>query len=191
MSQKNGSLLNVVIHPDPRLRQLSAKVEKVDDLIRHDLDVLAKCMYHHNGVGIAGVQVGIMKKLFVVDQDYIVRRTAGSATPLLGKPLYFANAEIIEKSNEMILLPDGCISVPNVFSKTQRHANITVKFLDYNNQVQTMQASGLLGFCIQHEIDHTNGKLFFDLLSPLKRKLLLDQYAKYLKSRKTEEGIAM
>lgn len=176
-------LPNVVVYPDIRLRQLSAKVERVDDEIRADFNILAKCMYHYNGLGIAGVQVGIMKKLFCVDQDYIIRKAGDPTLAPVGQPLYFANAEIIEKSPELILMPDGCISVPSVFSKTQRHAKITVKYLDYNDNEQILHASGLLGFCIQHEIDHTNGKLFFDLLSPLKKKLLLDQYAKILKNR--------
>ena len=186
MSESNKaklSLPNIVVYPDVRLRQISAKVERVDDKIRADFDMLAKCMYHYNGLGIAGVQVGIMKKLFCVDQDYISRKTGEATLAPVGEPLYFANAEIIEKSSELILMPDGCISVPNVFAKTQRHAKVIVKYLDYNNQEQVIHASGLLGFCIQHETDHTNGKLFFDLLSPLKRKLLLDQYAKILKNR--------
>lgn len=182
-SEARVSLPHVVIYPDARLRQISTKVVRVDDNIRADFDILAKCMYHYNGLGLAGVQVGIMKKLFCVDHDFITRKTGESASALRGMPLYFANAEIIEKSSEMVLMPDGCISIPSVFAKTQRHAKVTVKYLDYHNHEQIIHASGLLGFCIQHEIDHTNGKLFFDLLSPLKKKLLLDQYAKILKTR--------
>lgn len=186
MSESNEakfSLPNIVIYPDARLRQVSTNVARVDDKIRADFDTLAKCMYHYNGLGIAGVQVGIMKKLFCVDQDFITRKTGDSTFTPCGMPLYFANAEIIEKSSELILMPDGCISIPSVFAKTQRHAKITVKYLDYHNHEQIIHASGLLGFCIQHEIDHTDGKLFFDLLSPLKKKLLLDQYAKILKTK--------
>lgn len=175
------NLPKVVLYPDARLRQVSANVPSVDSAIRADFDLLAKCLVKLQGLGLAGVQIGIMKKLFVVDQAYVFQRSNNPAIKPTGKLLYFANAEIIEKSNEMIQLPDGCISIPSVFSKTSRHANITVKYLDYDNKEQILEADGLLGFCIQHEIDHTNGKLFFDLLSTFKRKLLLDQYAKYLK----------
>ena len=101
-----------------------------------------------------------MKKLFCVDQDYISRKTGEATLAPVGEPLYFANAEIIEKSSELILMPDGCISVPNVFAKTQRHAKVIVKYLDYNNQEQVIHASGLLGFCISMKPTTPMGNYF-------------------------------
>lgn len=184
----NSNLIipELVLYPDLRLRKKSIEVTIVDEDARNDFDILKGGVERHSSLGIAGAQLGIMRKMFVIDHDYLLEKTesrgeeACSTSSLTAGSgyLYMANCRIIKKSSEMFSCPDGCLSIPTVYATTVRPFEITAEYLDYNNERQTITATGLLSGCIQHETDHTNGILFVDHLSPLKRKLMLTQYAK-------------
>jgi peptide deformylase len=183
----DNNILELVIYPDERLRQISEQVIKVDDEIRRNFDQLAAGVKHYKGIGLAGVQIGIMKDIFVVDHDYIVENYDKDIEPrreLIGGLLYMANAEIIEKSDELYEVDDGCLSIPGVWAKVKRSKSIKVKYLGYDGKEQIMEAYGLLAFCIQHEHDHTKGRLFIDYLSTLKRQMTIKKMEKYLKHLK-------
>lgn len=149
--------LEILEYPDERLRTVAAPVESVDDELRAIIDDMFETMYDAKGVGLAATQVDVHKRLFIADcsenQDL---------------PLVFINPTIIARDgiheNE-----EGCLSFPNVYAKVERASEVTVKALDRDGQEFTMDAQGLLAICIQHELDHLEGKLFVDYLSPLKR----------------------
>lgn len=151
------SLLTILTYPDQRLRTLAEPVAEVDDALRATIDDMFETMYESQGVGLAATQVDVHKRLFVADcsedQD---------------EPLVFVNPEITERDGEFTN-EEGCLSFPGVYAKVDRAATVTVKALDKNGQEFTKTAEGLLAICIQHEIDHLNGKLFVDYLSKLKR----------------------
>jgi peptide deformylase len=151
------SKLTILKYPDPRLRTVAKPIVAVTDAVRQQIDDMFETMYESNGVGLAATQVDYHWRLFVADcsQDQ-------------NEPLVFINPEITEKdglfSNE-----EGCLSFPGVYTKVERAGTVTVTALDRNGERFTLSAEGLLGICIQHEIDHLNGVLFVDYLSPLKR----------------------
>lgn len=151
------TLLNVLHFPNPRLRLKAEPVAEVTPEIVQILDDMLETMYADRGVGLAATQVNIQQRLIVMDvsDDY-------------NEPLCFINPEIIsadgnEESEE------GCLSVPGVYEKVKRCKTVSFKFLDKNGDPQMIKTDGLLAICIQHEIDHLNGKLFIDYLSPLKQ----------------------
>lgn len=159
--------------PDKRLREKALPIERVDDSIRTLMDNMYETMtLDDQGVGLSGNQVGVLKRVIVVDlgRDY------------QKEPLFMANPEIVSLSDDLISIQDGCLSVPDTYAKTNRADNITVQYLDRQNQRQELSASGLLSACLQHEIDHLNGVLFLDHLPAIKRKMILSKLLK--KSRK-------
>jgi len=150
--------LTILEFPDPRLRTRAAPVDIVDDAIRRLMDDMLETMYAAPGVGLAATQVDVHKRILVVDvsadQDH---------------PLVFVNPEIIEREGSTEA-EEGCLSVPGIFDKlTNRSARIVVRALDRNGRPFELEADGLLAVCIQHEMDHLEGKLFVDYLSELKR----------------------
>ncbi|RUO81043.1 peptide deformylase [Idiomarina tyrosinivorans] len=149
--------LTVLEYPDERLRKVAEPVQQVDDELRATIDDMFETMYESQGVGLAATQVDIHKRLFVADcsedQD---------------EPLVFINPEITETEGHFSN-DEGCLSFPGVYAKVERAGKVTVKALDRNGESFTKTAEGLLAICIQHELDHLNGKLFVDYLSPLKR----------------------
>lgn len=151
------SKLTILKYPDERLRTIAQPIEQVDDALRNQIDDMLETMYESNGVGLAATQVDFHYRLFVADcsadQD---------------EPLVFINPEITAKEGEFTN-EEGCLSFPGVYAKVERAGKITVQALDRNGQPFSLTTEGLLAICIQHEIDHLNGKLFVDYLSPLKR----------------------
>lgn len=170
------SLLSIIIAPDLILKQQSAPVEAVTDEIRATLDDMLDTMYESNGIGLAGVQVGILKKLIVVDVDWRDEETGSR------KPLKLINAEILWDSEEEGIYNEGCLSFPDQFSEVVRPKEIKVAYLDENGKKQELAASGLLATCIQHEIDHTNGITFVDHISRLKRDMIIKKLEKAKKA---------
>ncbi len=163
------AVLPLVIAPDPRLNTPSKKVEVVDDSIRKILDDMLETMYANEGIGLAAVQVGIHKKLIVVDVG--VR----DGKP---KPMKFVNPEIVTESKDLSSYNEGCLSFPDQFSEVQRPAKITVRYQDENGQEHTIEATDILATCLQHEIDHTNGIVFVDHISSLKRDMIIRKLKK-------------
>lgn len=150
--------MTVLKYPDERLRKVAQPIDKVEDSIRSVIDDMFETMYEEQGVGLAATQVDVHKRLFVAD-----------CSEDQNEPLVFINPEITEAEGHF-KNDEGCLSFPGVYAKVERAEKITVTALDKNGERFSRSAEGLLAICIQHEIDHLEGKLFVDYLSPLKRE---------------------
>ena len=164
----------IVIEPDPILRKKSKPVEKVDDELRRLLDDMLETMYSAPGIGLAAVQVGILKRLIVIDISKEKEKK---------NPLFLINPEIISKSKNTSIYEEGCLSLPGHFAEIERPAECQVKYIDYDGKKKEIKASGLLATCIQHEIDHLNGVLFVDYLSKLKKDMIIKKLIKQKKNK--------
>ena len=162
----------IVIEPDPILREKSASLEKVDDEIRALLDDMLETMYAAPGIGLAAVQVGILKRLIVIDISKDEEKK---------NPLILINPEIISRSQKKSIYEEGCLSLPGYFAEIERPAECEIKFVDYNGKEKKLHAKGLLATCIQHEVDHLNGILFIDYLSKLKKDMIIKKLIKHKK----------
>jgi peptide deformylase len=168
------AILPIVTAPDPRLKLVSKKVEKVDEDLRAFMKDMLETMYAANGVGLAAVQVGVLKRAAVIDIDPKAKNS---------KPLYFVNPSIVWRSHERVDHHEGCLSVPEIWDDVGRHERVKVEYLDEHGRKKTLEANGLLAIALQHEIDHLNGKLFIDHLSKLKRNIALRKAAKMKRAR--------
>jgi peptide deformylase len=168
----NMSIRPILTAPDPRLKQVSKPVERVDDEIRALMDDMAETMYAAPGIGLAAIQIGVPKRVIVVDID---QDTKGRA------PFFLANPQIVWRSEEVATFEEGCLSVPEEYEDVERPARARVRFLDENGELRERDLDGLLATCIQHEIDHLDGILFIDHLSRLKRGMILRRAEKALK----------
>ena len=158
--------------PDVMLRKVSAPVITVDKEIKKLMDDMLETMYAAPGIGLAAVQVGVLKRVIVIDLSKEDEKKT---------PLFIVNPEIIFKSNDLVSYEEGCLSIPNQFAEVKRPSSCKINFLDYNGKKKEMHAEGLLATCIQHEIDHLNGILFIDHLSKLKKDLILKKTKKQKK----------
>lgn len=163
------TIREILTAPDPRLRQVSAPVEVVDDAVRALMDDMLETMYEAKGIGLAAIQVNVAKRIIVMD-------LAGEEEE--PKPVYFVNPEIIDPSEETSLYQEGCLSVPEFFEEVERPVRCRVRYLDYHGGAQILDAEGLLATCIQHEMDHLNGVLFIDRISRLKRDRIIRKLKK-------------
>ena len=152
------AILTVLHYPDPRLRNQAEAVVEVDDTIRKLVGDMFETMYQAPGIGLAATQVDVHKRIITID-------ISEDKT----EPLCFINPEIIA-TDGVEKMEEGCLSVPGIYEPVERAERVTVKAMDRNGQSFEMQADGLLSVCIQHEMDHLQGKLFVDYLSELKRK---------------------
>ena len=164
--------------PDPVLRQKSLAVKKIDKDIKNLMDEMIKTMYDAPGIGLAAIQIGVPKRVVVMDLSKDSDKK---------EPMYFINPEITWKSNVNSTYEEGCLSIPNQFAKIERPDKCHVKYLDYNGEEKEIKAEGLLSTCIQHEVDHLNGILFIDYLSKLKKDMIIKKLVK--KKRETERVI--
>lgn len=164
--------LPILIAPDPRLKKRAAPVDKVDDAVRRLMDDMVETMHAANGIGLAAPQVGVLKRVIVVD-------VARPDDP--PQPYCLANPEVLWCSPEEIVNEEGCLSLPDQFAEVSRPEWVRVRFLDRENEIREMEATGVLARCVLHEIDHLQGVLFVDHLSSLKRNIIL---RKLVKSRK-------
>tara|TARA_B110000967_G_scaffold20424_1_gene19044 strand:+ start:7967 stop:8488 length:522 start_codon:yes stop_codon:yes gene_type:complete len=172
------TIRKILTEPDPFLRQKSQDVSKVDDHIRKLMDDMLDTMYAAPGIGLAAIQVGIPKRVIVIDLSKEEEK----------KPLYFINPKIILKSNSNCTYEEGCLSVPGQFAEIDRPDQCHITYLDYNGAQQDLQADGLLATCIQHEMDHLEGILFIDYLSKLKKNFIIKKLSK---QKKTLERIVI
>ncbi len=161
--------LKIISAPDPFLRTTSEPVEKVDDELRALMDDMVETMYGAFGVGLAAVQVGVAKRVIVMD-------LALEDEPK--NPQFFINPEITWTSEEMGVYEEGCLSVPDHYADVERPAKCKFKYLDYEGKAHEVEAEGMLATCIQHEMDHLNGVLFIDHISALKRRMILKKLTK-------------
>ena len=159
----------IIIEPDIILRKKSANLEKVDDDLRKLMDDMLETMYAAPGIGLAGVQIGILKRLIVIDISRDEEKK---------NPLFLINPEIITKSSNTSVYEEGCLSLPGYFAEIERPAECQIEYIDYHGKKKEMKASGLLATCIQHEVDHLNGILFIDYLSKLKRDMVIKKLIK-------------
>jgi peptide deformylase len=160
------AILPILLYPDPRLHRLAAPVARVDDSIRTLVRDMAQTMYSAPGVGLAATQVDVHKKIIVID-----------VSPTHDQLKVFINPEIVASRGNADT-EEGCLSVPGVFDKVERSEWIRVRALDCDGESFELEADGLLAVCIQHEMDHLQGKVFVEYLSPLKRRRLLSRIRK-------------
>ena len=163
------AVLPIITAPDRRLKVKSTRVEVVDDDVRKLLDDMLETMHAAPGIGLSAVQVGVPKCLITVD---VSRDDEDNA------PLFLANPEIIEYSNEVQTFSEGCLSLPDQFADLPRPETIVLDYLDYDGAQQQIRSDGLLSRCIQHEMDHLLGRLFVDHLSAVKRSMILRKLEK-------------
>ena len=153
------TILTVLRFPDPRLKTKASPVSEITDTTISIIEGMLTTMYEEKGVGLAATQVDIHQRIVVMD-----------VSENGDQPIVLINPEIIAKSDETLINEEGCLSVPGFYAKVDRHTRCTVKALDRDGKEFTLDGDGLLSICIQHELDHLNGVLFVDYLSPLKRQ---------------------
>ncbi len=162
----------IITIPDPLLRKVSAPVTLVDTEVKNLMDDMLETMYAAPGIGLAAVQVGVLKRIIVIDLSKEDEKK---------DPLFIVNPQITFKSDKLISYEEGCLSIPNQFAEVKRPSSCKVNFLDYEGKKREINADGLLATCIQHEVDHLNGVLFIDHLSKLKKDLILKKTKKQIK----------
>ena len=163
------SIRKIITEPDQILRQISKPIEKVGIEEQKLMDDMLETMYMAKGIGLAAIQVGVPKRIIVMD---IGNRDKEK------EPMYFVNPIIKNKNSEHSTYEEGCLSVPNQFAEVNRPSSCEVEYLDYNGNKKILKASGLLATCIQHEMDHLEGILFIDYLSKLKKMMIVKKLSK-------------
>ena len=167
------TLRKILIEPDLILRKKCEPEEQVNDNIRKLIDDMLETMYDAPGIGLAAIQIGILKRVVVID----LSKDDGSKAPIS-----FINPEITFTSKEKIKYEEGCLSIPGQFAEIERPSECHIKYFDYDGNLQKLKAQGLLATCIQHEIDHLNGILFIDHLSKLKKNMIIKKLSKKKKN---------
>jgi peptide deformylase len=159
----------ILTEPNKILRQISKPVERVSKEEQILMDDMLETMYAANGIGLAAIQIGVPKRIIVMDISHNNEKK---------EPRYFVNPVIQNKNSEKATYEEGCLSVPNQFAEIDRPSTCVVEYLDYDGKKQILSADGLLAICIQHEIDHLEGILFIDYLSKLKKSIILKKLSK-------------
>jgi peptide deformylase len=171
------ALLPILRYPDARLHTVARPVGEVDARIRSLVADMLETMYASDGVGLAATQVDVHERVIVMD-----------TSETRDRPLVLINPEITARSAELVLGEEGCLSVPAIYDKVQRHAAVTVRALDREGHLYEIQAEGLTAVCVQHEMDHLMGKVFVEYLSPLKRDRIRTKMIK--KTREEQPRVA-
>jgi len=163
------TIKNILTEPNKILRQVSLPVKSFGKEEQILMDDMLETMYHANGIGLAAIQVGVPKRIIVMDISKNNEKK---------KPMYFVNPIIKNKNSNYSTYEEGCLSVPDQFAEIDRPSECEVEYLDYNGNKKLLNASGLLATCIQHEIDHLEGILFIDYLSKLKKSMIIKKLSK-------------
>ena len=166
--------------PDKRLRLVSEPVKRIDASLRKLVEDMFETLYAAPGIGLAGIQVGVAKRVIIMDL---------SKKDDTRKPEVFINPEITWASEEKSSYEEGCLSIPEYYEEVERPAVVKVKYLDLDGKAREVEASGLLATCLQHEIDHLNGILFIDHISKLKRDRVTKKFAKAAKTAKSTKKV--
>jgi peptide deformylase len=190
------ALRPILIAPDPRLKQVSEPVAAVTDDIRRLMDDMLETMYAAPGIGLAAIQVGVAKRVIVIDigkpkageEGEVEEAGEGKKQKREPDPRFFINPEIVWASDDLVSCEEGCLSVPDLYEEVERPARVRVRFLDYHGAEQEIDCEGMLAVCIQHEMDHLEGILFIDHLSRLKREMMLKKLAKARRSAERESA---
>ena len=161
--------LPIIVAPDPRLKGEALSVDAVDDDVRTLMDDMMETMYDANGIGLAAPQVGVLKRVIIVD-----------VAPIDGEREAFAmaNPEVIWESDVTVAKEEGCLSLPDHYAEVERPETVKIRYLDRENEIREMEADGIFATCVQHEIDHLDGVLFVDHVSALKRNMILRKLTK-------------
>lgn len=180
----------IISVPDPVLKQVAAPVQSIDDAIRMQMERMLETMYDAPGIGLAANQVGLLNRVVVMDLSRRSKKQEGESeveqpapdprTTTSG-PVCMINPEIIWLSEELSVMEEGCLSIPQQYADVERPAIVRVQYLDEQGQKAELEAAGLLSHCVQHEIDHLNGVLFIDYLSSLKRNMMIRKVEKLKK----------
>jgi len=173
------ALRSIICLPDPRLRLISKPVEVVDDSIRALMDDMLETMYAAPGIGLAAIQIAEPLRVVVID---VAKKDDPPA------PMFFVNPELLWSSEEKAPYEEGCLSIPEYYEIVERPTRVKVRYLDRMGAPQEIEAEGLLATCLQHEIDHTNGVLFVDYLSRLKRERVMKKFQKAARLRESEQA---
>jgi peptide deformylase len=168
------AILPIIETPDPRLRQISIPVEKIDAELHKLIDDMFETMYAAPGIGLAAIQIGVPKRLLVID---LQEQEDEDGKPIRD-PRVFINPEILQTSDELQVYSEGCLSVPDQYADVERPAVIRARWQDRDGKSHEEQLDGLLAVCLQHEMDHLEGILFIDHLSRLKREMVLKKLLK-------------
>ena len=164
------AIKTILTEPNTLLRQISQPVEQVGEPEKELMNDMLETMYAANGIGLAAIQIGVPKRVIVMDLSKEENKKL---------PMYFVNPVITKKNNEKTTYEEGCLSVPNQFAEINRPKQCHVEYLDYNGKSKLLKAEGILATCIQHEIDHLEGILFIDYLSKLKKEIILKKLSKH------------
>ncbi len=170
------TIREILTEPNKLLRQVSKTVDKVTKEEQILMDDMLETMYKANGIGLAAIQIGVPKRIIVLDI---------SKNDQENKPMYFVNPVIKNKNKEFSTYEEGCLSVPNQFAEVDRPATCEIEYLDYYGEKKLLKAQGLLATCIQHEMDHLEGILFIDYLSKLKKSMIIKKLSKSKKNSET------
>ncbi|PZP54818.1 MAG: peptide deformylase [Micavibrio aeruginosavorus] len=168
--------LPIILLPDPVLKQVAQPIENITEEIRDLAANMAETMYAAPGIGLAANQVNVLKRIFVMDTDFREDKTSRNFVTMI-------NPEIVWKSEEMSVMEEGCLSIPQQYADVERPKAVRVKFVDLEGEMKEILAEDLMSHCVQHELDHLNGTLFIDYLSRLKRNMLLKRYDKAQKEK--------
>ena len=164
----------ILIHPDPRLKKLSDPVTEITEEVARLAEDMLETMYDAPGVGLAAPQIGVMKRVIVLDC---------SKEPEPRRALVMLNPEILWETEDLSQYEEGCLSIPEQYAEVSRPAEVRVRWLGLDGTAQEEQFAGLWATCVQHEIDHLNGKLFIDFLGPLKRQMITRKMEKLKRER--------
>jgi peptide deformylase len=173
------AIMPIIWAPDPRLKTVSERVETVDDAVLKLMDDMLETMYDEPGIGLSAIQVGIPKRIVVVD----VAREGEEP-----RPIRLVNPVITAESDDIAVFDEGCLSLPEFFAEIERPAEIEVAYTDETGKDRTLKADDMLARCLQHEIDHLDGILFVDHLSAVRRGMILRKLAKIKKSKLRESA---
>lgn len=166
--------MDIVTLPDPMLRKQSDPVERVDDDLRRLVETMFETMYHAPGIGLAGIQVGVPRRLFTIDV---------SDKEEENNPICMINPKIIWQSEDLSSYEEGCLSIPDYYAEVERPSEVKIQFLDQFGKENELHCKGLLATCVQHEFDHLNGALFIDYLSKLRRDRVIKKFAKLARQK--------
>ena len=169
----------ILLHPDPRLKKVAAAVDDLTDELRALADEMLSTMYEAPGIGLAAPQVGVLNRLIVLDC------VKDEGPP---RPLVMFNPEVVASSDTLNTYEEGCLSIPEQFADVTRPAEVEVRWMDMDGAEQGETFDGLWATCVQHEIDHLDGKLFIDYLKPLKRQMITRKMVKLKKERAREKA---
>ena len=168
------ALREILVVPDPVLKQVSTPVEVVDDELRALMDDMLETMYAAPGIGLAAVQIGEPVRMLVIDL---------AKDPEPKAPQFYINPEVVWSSEERSVYEEGCLSIPDYYADVERPASVKVRHLDLDGKEHEITAEGLLATCLQHEIDHLNGVLFIDHISKLKRQIVVRKFTKIARQK--------